>query len=415
MNFSSPWARGTVCLALAATAFGCSNVVVSEPAGGSGGAPATTASTSTSTSMWTSTSTSITSSSTGTLVATSASASTSNGAGGDVAVCDPGAIAQDPHNCGACGHDCLGGACVAGACQPVTLVHESGQPFELAVDAANVYWLNSSGTLESVSKQGGGVSYLATKQYNPGSVAVADGTVYFGLYDAYLSVQSVPVGGGNLTALGDQGIGGGIIALDAAFVYWTEYPGGWPGAAQIMRTPRAGGPTTVLIGNLWDPRCLTVDGGYLYWSEFTDDWDVPAAPSTGGVRRVPVTGGAPEALFTGQDIASIAVDETYVYFVYEGPGSASGETSAIRRMPKGGGPITTVVSPPHGAGSIVVDASHVYWSTTIGMTLSRADKSGGPEETLAKTSNGNPYAMAQDEVAIYWVDPGNGTVMKLAK
>src|SRR5262249_8549300 len=32
--------------------------------------------------------------------------------------CDPAHVADDPHHCGQCGHDCLGGACAHAVCQP---------------------------------------------------------------------------------------------------------------------------------------------------------------------------------------------------------------------------------------------------------------------------------------------------------
>jgi hypothetical protein len=40
----------------------------------------------------------------------------------------------DPNNCGACGHNCLGGACVAGQCQPVILSANQSQPTFLTLD-----------------------------------------------------------------------------------------------------------------------------------------------------------------------------------------------------------------------------------------------------------------------------------------
>jgi hypothetical protein len=45
-------------------------------------------------------------------------------------------LQTDPQNCGACAHDCFGGACDAGVCQPVVLT--TGQPdiLFLAIDAS---------------------------------------------------------------------------------------------------------------------------------------------------------------------------------------------------------------------------------------------------------------------------------------
>jgi hypothetical protein len=72
----------------------------------------------------------------------------------------------DPHNCGSCGHDCLGGACQNGTCVPLPPgVLASGQltPSSIVVDATNVYWVNEG--YASSSANGGslflfGVDFL---------------------------------------------------------------------------------------------------------------------------------------------------------------------------------------------------------------------------------------------------------------
>ena len=57
--------------------------------------------------------------------------------------CDPMQTATDVHHCGACGHDCLGGGCAAGKCQPVVVGRTTGRILDLAVNASHVVWMVS--------------------------------------------------------------------------------------------------------------------------------------------------------------------------------------------------------------------------------------------------------------------------------
>ena len=63
----------------------------------------------------------------------------------DAPTCDPGKVASKTNHCGRCGHTCFGGSCIGGRCQPVELGRtQSGAVIDVAVDAANVYWLTST-------------------------------------------------------------------------------------------------------------------------------------------------------------------------------------------------------------------------------------------------------------------------------
>ena len=57
--------------------------------------------------------------------------------------CDPAQTATDEHHCGACGHDCLGGACAGGKCQPLVVGRTTGRILDLAVNASHVVWMAS--------------------------------------------------------------------------------------------------------------------------------------------------------------------------------------------------------------------------------------------------------------------------------
>src|SRR4051812_14338287 len=66
-----------------------------------------------------------------------------NDAAADAAVesdaCDMALVSTDDKNCGRCGHDCLGGACIDKKCQPVKLGSSSDAPvLDVVVDATRV-------------------------------------------------------------------------------------------------------------------------------------------------------------------------------------------------------------------------------------------------------------------------------------
>lgn len=66
--------------------------------------------------------------------------------------CD--AVASNPKHCGTCGHDCQGGTCSGGVCQPVVLASGQDHPDSIAVDAASIYWTTytNAGTVMKVAK-----------------------------------------------------------------------------------------------------------------------------------------------------------------------------------------------------------------------------------------------------------------------
>jgi hypothetical protein len=140
---------------------------------------------------------------------------------------------SDPSHCGRCGHDCQGGTCSAGACQPVTLASGQNSPSEIAVDATSVYWTNYyGGTVMKVPLGGGSVTTLASGQNVPGGIAVDATSVYWTNKGTSANnytdgtVMKVPLGGGSATTLASGQNGARGIAVDATSVYWTNQVGG---------------------------------------------------------------------------------------------------------------------------------------------------------------------------------------------
>ena len=127
-------------------------------------------------------------------------------------------------NCGTCGHDCQGGACVASKCQPVALATAQNTASALALDATHVYWLNEGiGAVEQIAKTGGAYTALVSGLAGLDTLAV-DSTIY-GTSSPVAGLFKVPIGGGAPTKLTNVfGLYTGI-AVDATTVYASRI---WP-------------------------------------------------------------------------------------------------------------------------------------------------------------------------------------------
>jgi len=112
-------------------------------------------------------------------------------------------LQTDPGNCGACGHDCLGGACTAGRCQPVVLVTVP-QPgiSSFAVDGTSVYWTSqftytdsglviyNSGTVSKCSLEGcTSPTVLASGQKYPDAIWVGGPDLYWNNLNGFATMH----------------------------------------------------------------------------------------------------------------------------------------------------------------------------------------------------------------------------------
>ena len=214
-------------------------------------------------------------------------------------------------------------------------------PESVAVDATNVYWTNSTGTVMKLSLGGGTPITLASGLDFPGSIAVDATNVYWmnqgtsGRADGYARLMTVPIKGGTPTTLAsaDRMASGGI-AVDATSVYWAYYIYDSDNAAP-------GGTSTP-------------DGG--------------TAGCAGTVLKVPVGGGTPITLASGQFCSGgqVAVDATAVYWVNGGLQANGYTDGAVMALPLAGGTPIAVAAMQNTNGGLAIDATSVYW--TIGGT-----------------------------------------------
>ena len=236
-------------------------------------------------------------------------------------------------HCGACGHNCEGGACSGSKCQPAVLATGAGA-YEMALDATNLYWIDTAAnTVVKLALSGGSPVNLATG-------------------------QNVPDG----------------IALDAANVYWTTSGGGSAGTVMKCAIGGCANSPQVLASARSDPTGIAVDANNVYWGEYT------SSP----IQSLPLAGGTPVPLTTvsnGQP-GDVRVDSTAVYWVAPGGGT-------VNRCSIGGcgASPTTLVSGRSSPQFMGIDGANLYWTENAGIMTCAKAGCGGQATTLAPSGN----------------------------
>jgi hypothetical protein len=317
------------------------------------------------------------------------------------------------HHCAQCGHDCQAGVCTGGVCGPFELASGFVNPVRIVVDASHVYFTSqgtggaTDGSVSRVPIGGGGVVTLAPSQAAPGSI-VASNTALFWVNSGDGTIRSISKSGGSLgtvaSGLGNPwGIalspafdkvfftvegaeqppsgtvswvpaaGGGVvqlasgqdhpraIATDGTYVFWAATgPLDNSSTGRVMRAAMDGSGPVALASAQPHPVWLMIDGAWLYWANFGTDLN---APADGGVWRVPIAGGAPQQLASGQSATtSLASRQGLVYFANANDGS-------IRSVPAAGGAVKTVVSGQNRPVGITLDSTALYWVNRVGGTV----------------------------------------------
>lgn len=258
--------------------------------------------------------------------------------------------ATDPANCGRCSHDCQGGACEGGTCQPVLLAM-LWEPFGIAVNGSGVYVTECSG-----------------------------GVVRLGL------------DGGTPTTVSTGGCPEYITANDAG-VFWVEWDVGDDAGVSVVRTRgQDGGPATLAtVPNL--PGGIAVDQSNVYWTSIYD------GPGNGGaVYQVGIGGGSPVALQASPYPLGVAVDAENIYWV-------DAANQAVLLGPRDGSAVVTLATAQVQPTGIAVSNGTVYWSSPSAYVRS-TPVSGGAISDLAPAFGGYTD-IALDNAYVYMPNDGN--------
>jgi hypothetical protein len=201
-------------------------------------------------------------------------------------------------------------------------------------------------------------------------------------------IQSASVGGGATTTLASGEGTTTAVAVDSRNVYWMNY-----GVALRAMPKQGGAPITLMDTD--EPMSFAIDDASAY------------VTTTAGIWRVALAGGAPQKIVDTPADLAIAVDDAYVYWADRG--TANEHATSLNRAPKAGGPPEVLYAGTdvfRGAidGSLVVDATNVYWVSTVAAgVVATIPKTGGPPSTLV-SGLVCPYTLRKDGDAVFYAN-----------
>jgi len=131
--------------------------------------------------------------------------------------------------------------------------------------------------------------------------------------------------------------------VDGADVYWSTGNGS-NNTGSVMTMPLAGGAPATLASGQFNPRAIAVDAASVYWT----------ALASAAVMQVALGGGTPSTLASSMS-PGLAVDATSVYYVDEIVGT-------VMKVPIGGGTPIVLASGQSSPHCIALDATSVYWT-----------------------------------------------------
>lgn len=316
-------------------------------------------------------------------------------------------IDANPLHCGACGHDCRGGACESGKCQPVTIASDLPGPTAIAVDGTHVYWINiKTGDVHSVPIDGGAKTRLfdGPADFMGNSIALHGGKVYFGIgeLDAGVVRCAAPsCDGGAAFEVANLDVPVSVFVTPTGTLYFAQtVPNAGIDRCQL---PCTLGTQGVIPNTQSFPDHVTVapDDTVFYTS---------ASPFPGRILyKTP--SGAPTPLASGAVVA-IAPAPGEVFYIEDGVGPWA--------APLDGGP-------PRRLRTITMQGRHLALAgNDVLLTDSSRDvvlacaRTGCDDAGVVLASKQpTPRGIAVDQTFIYWANEGNvgtgGSIMRLAR
>jgi hypothetical protein len=271
---------------------------------------------------------------------------------------------------------------------PTVLVSGQSSPSNIVLDATTLYFV-AGGAIASIPIGGGPATVLVKSQSWPASLASDTNHLFWTENSPSGAVMQSSLDGTSRVQLASNELWPSEIAVDATHVYWNDVNSG-----KTKRAPIGGGATELVAASnnfLYD---LALDSTNIY---------VGQNPPV----KIPKTGGNPQPL-TGAGYVpySIAIDAGWLY--------CSDHLGGIRKVPLAGGPWTPLATQlPNAAMMVAIDATSIYW--TDNQAIMKLDKNGGTPIALASGQD-TPVGIAVDASNVYWsTSVQNGSILKTPK
>jgi len=309
-----------------------------------------------------------------------------------------------------------------GGCAPGIVAQDPKGASALAVDGDSVFWGTPDGFVRTRDASGA-TQTLATESSAIDSIALDDQYVYYAITGR---VRRVPRGGGAASDFVTNAGEPMALALSssptlgAGALYWLDHGDGI--AAGSIHASGQGGGSDLIVKGLDTPGGMAVDDNYVYVAAVLADID--GLVYQGPLFRIDKAGHGRNVLTSNLNSpSSVVVFDANVYYV-EQTGPNGGETGGVREMPIAGGAPTTVLDTSGVLPlDIAVDTSGLYVTELHEKTASLVKAMGdAPAAELASASNAVYGVVRTSPAAIYWTigwtgsPPSDGaSVRKLCK
>jgi len=342
-------------------------------------------------------------------------------------LCDGACVdtSNNRHYCGTCGHDCAGGFCIDGVCQPFEIRDDLDPPLHLGVNANGVFFAQETdplfqilecplwGCFQAPTVVGAAISHIYDLVAGDGTIllmssnqATKDRPTLF-----YCADTGCP--GSILTqALDNDGLGSlTSLTYEGTHAYWlhqnhlairhSECSNGTCSAAESIFT------------FIDEPRLMTTDATSVFFVDSQNE--LQRCPGSG-------TGCAPTVLASGISAIAMSQANALLYLLDSGTeGNLNGSIMKCTTQDCSGGSPTTVMGNLAYPLLFAQDATSAFWyADDTGVIQSAALQNPGTPKVLANGLAGSAMQQlhTQGDV-VYWVQTsataGKVVIMAVAK